>query len=101
MRMVSNRHLSPNSVKKFKRVHIARKVYVSRPTEKVVEPVTEEPVKEEPVKEAQVKEEYVAPEVIKVEEPVEKIATPKPKSSRRKKVEEVVENNEEKPENNG
>ena len=96
MRMVSNRHLSPNSVKKFKRVHIARKVYVSRPTEKVVEPV-----KEEPVKEAQVKEEYVAPEVIKVEEPVENIAAPKPKSSRRKKVEEVVENNEEKPENNG
>lgn len=94
--MVSNRHLSPNSVKKFKRVHIARKVYVSRPTEKVVEPV-----KEESVKEAQVKEEYVAPEVIKVEEPVENISAPKPKSSRRKKVEEVVENNEEKPENNG
>ena len=45
MRMVSNRHLSPNSVKRFKKVHVIRKVYVSKPV--VEKPFIEPPVIDE------------------------------------------------------
>ena len=93
MRMVSNRHVNTANMKRFKRVHIPHKVFIAKP---------EERAEEEPV--LQVSEivpaidEYATPEVFETEVVVE---APKPKRSRKKKTEETVENNEEKPEDNG
>ena len=84
MRMVSNRHVTGASVKRFKKVHVQHKAYVVKPVEKAEEKepvvVVEDPVVEE------------------VQEEV--LETPKPRR-RSKKVEETLENNEEKPEYDG
>ena len=80
MRMVSKLHVSPNSVKRFKKVHVAHKMYAAHknPVETVKEPV----VLQEP---------EVVPEPVVEEE----VPTPK-KSFKKKKVEETyIENNEE------
>ena len=91
--MVSNKHVTSTSVKRFKKVHVLHKAYVAKPIETVVDKV--EPVvveKSEPV--------HIETPVVKVEEEhTEAFAMPIPR--KRKKVVEPIENNEEKPEDNG
>lgn len=77
--MVSNKHVSGVSMKRFKRVHVLHKMYVAKPTNKVEE----------------------KPAAPVVEEKPEIIATPKVKTQKRKKVVKDIENNEEKPEYDG
>lgn len=86
--MVSKLHLSPMSVKKFKKVHVLHKAYVAKI--KKVEPVEEEPA----VVEAEKERPVVSEPVVETETNVspEEIDAPK-KPVRRKKVAE--ENNEE------
>jgi hypothetical protein len=92
MRMVSNKHVTSTSVKRFKKVHVLHKAYVAKPIETAVEKI--EPVieKNEPVI-------IEAPAVKVEEEHTEVFAAPVPK--RKKRVTEPFENNEEKPEDNG
>lgn len=112
MRMVSNKHVTSSSMKRFKRVHVLHKAYVAKPasiTEKEEsKPVVEEENVEKTViaVEPPVLEELVVPEVVDAEVPTEEaqeevLAAPKPKTRRKKKVVETEENNEEKPEDNG
>lgn len=86
--MVTNKHVTSQSVKRFKKVHVQHKAYVAKPVEKV-EVVIEEPVVEKKVAETPAIE----------EEQNEVLAAPKPRV-RRKKAEDI-ENNEEKPEYDG
>ena len=85
MRMVSKLHMSPTSVKRFKRVHVQHKAFVASNKPVVV---AEETKVEEPVVEP------VVETVVETEE----VSAPK-KSQKRKKVEEPIENNEENTEN--
>lgn len=82
--MVSNRHVTGASVKRFKKVHVQHKAYVVKPVEKAEEKV--------PV---------VVVEAPVVEEVKEEESKPQKLRNRKKKVEETPENNEEKPEYDG
>ncbi len=107
MRMVSKKHLSSVNLRRFKRIPVSHKTFVSKPVEKVVE------VKEE---KTEANEEQIIPAVFSAEEMnvqnnAEVLETPKPKRTRKKKVVEEpqdenvpvveTENNEEKTENDG
>lgn len=103
MRMVSNKHVTSSSMKRFKRVHVLHKAYVVKPAS-MTEKETEN--KQVAAVEPPVNEELVVPKVVDAEMPKEEtneeaLAAPKPKTRRKKKVVETEENNEEKPENNG
>lgn len=97
--MVSKKHLSSASVKRFKKVHVAHKVFVAntKRTEVVVEKEIPAPVVKEEVpvvEQAPVVEELaVAPVEQVVEE--QKEETPAPKKTTRKKKVTETENNEE------
>lgn len=105
MRMVSNKHVTSTSMKRFKKVHVQHKEYVAKPVVERVEVKFEE--KEGTPEVRPEEKEYISQDVIEsgtteIEEMVdEELAAPKPKRSRKKKTEETVENNEEKPEDNG
>ena len=91
MRMVSNKHVSTASMKRFKRVHVQHKMYVDgnniiKTPVKIDEKVEETPKIEE-VNKTEVIENVLATEA-------------KPKRTR-KRAEETIENNEENPEDNG
>ena len=108
MRMVSNRHVTGPSMKKFKRIHVQHKVYITKPIEKLEIKADERKKEEEVVK---IEEKVVeSPAIQEVET---EVVTPAPKPRTRKKkaavVEtienivtgETIENNEEKSEENG
>ena len=90
MRMVSNKHVTGQSMKRFKRIHIQHKP-VLRVVDKVADIVINEIEMEKPVDE-EIAEQF-APEESDVEV--------KPKTRRKKKTEDAVINNEEKSEENG
>lgn len=98
--MVSNKHLSTANVKRFKKIHVPHKMYVAKPA--LVKKNNIEVVKEEEPVIVKKEEIQIEPEVKVVEAApeIEELAAPKPK--RKKKVAEPeIENNEEKPEDNG
>lgn len=102
--MVSNKHVTGTSMKRFKKVHVLHKEYVVKPVERVeVKLEVEESTPEvRPAEEEYISLEAVETGTTETEEKVEEeLATPKPKRTRKKKTEEAVENNEEKPEDNG
>lgn len=103
MRMVSNKHVSPNSVKKFKRVHVMRKAYIAKNkmVETPVESVNEIPVSV--VKEIENPQvELIADTVILDEKPLideaETVTVTAKKTRKKKVVMSDTENNEEKTE---
>lgn len=96
MRMVSNKHVTSMSMKRFKKVHVQHKVYVATPIGKKDKVKEEAPVVEE--------EKIIIPEPVVdvISGETEIVETPKPRTRKKKAaVVETVENNEEKPENDG
>lgn len=102
--MVSNRHVTGPSMKKFKRIHVQHKVYITKPIEKLEIEADERKKEEETIK---IEEKVVeSPAVQEVET---EIVAPEPKRTRKKKTAvvetienivtgETIENNEEKSE---
>ena len=93
--MVSNRHMNSVAMKRFKRVHVQHKIsYAVHKVEKKEEKMIQPQPEKKPVEES-----YVMMPVEEKQEDV--VEVKKPKKKRKKKVVETIENNEEKPENDG